>query len=128
MKYLITILAIFLFISCEKEEEAPQDVRTADIQVTLVKTNMQYGFDLDIENTGNRTIIGVNIPYTITFSSGKTDSRTIYIPPVTIEPGASESVSGFIRPANSNPYNPRYITYSGDIVNVKYSGYELSCK
>ncbi len=121
MKKVIFILftLIALITSCVKEEaSAPKSGGVVNSH--LIIEGNRYAVNFDVINTGDIVIKTVQVPFKIYFKSGTSEQRTAYIT-INLSPGESiTDINAVITPPNQNPYNPRWIDFTGEIANYKF--------
>lgn len=134
MKSKILLLVFFAslvwIMSCTKEENEPKSECKGIVTPHLFKspTAKRYSIDFDITNQGNKRINSVKITFVITFADGSLDKRTAYNAIVNLLPGETKNgVTTVINPQNANPPNPKFIDYTGEIIEVKFSDPEIAC-
>jgi hypothetical protein len=130
MFLLIFFASLVWVMSCTKEEAESKSeckgIITTHLDVT--ERDHVYSVTFDITNAGNKRINSVKIAFAITLSNGFIDKRTASYPIINIMPGETmNGVRTVINPPNTNPANPVWIHFEGDIVNVKFSDPEIVC-
>ena len=124
----VTALLLLPNLGCQDTVTDSTSSCEASIDIHLLVTRDGYGFDATITNTGTGDISTLEVPFTLHFTNKSSDSRDAYAKALGISPRESKRVALFISPANQNPYNPRYIAFTGKTIDrVEYSDPRWMC-
>ena len=128
IRSVVTALLLLPNLGCEDATTSDTSICEASVDMHLLVNRDGYGFDATISNSGTEDLSTLEVPFTVRFTNNSSDSREAFAQALGISPRETKRVAMFISPANQNPYNPRFIAFTGKTIDrVEYSDHQLRC-